>query len=369
MKRFISLYAAALAVIFLISAVPASGQEQLTLGTVTIDPGHGGHDPGCISADGKTREKDITLDIALRLKRLMTEKHPSVKIVMTRETDVFIPLEDRAKISNSAHSDLFISIHVNAARTNQAKGYSIHCLGQSRRGNDLFGGNLDLVKRENSVILLEEDHETKYEGFNPDDPESYIIFSLIQNAHLGHSLMFADDVAKSMAATGPIRHNRGISQDPFWVLWRTASPSALIEVGFMSNASDLEKIRDPQAREEIAISILNAFTTFKGRFEAGSATGAPATAEPSDSVTTPVAAVEKVIYGTQVLASARKIHPGDPFFQGYTPYEIKVGNLYRYLLGASPDIEKAKDMNKEIKLKFPDSYMIKFEDGKSTMLK
>ena len=265
MRRILSIFAAVLAMMF---PVHSAAQCPVVLGTVTLDAGHGGHDPGCVSADQKTLEKDVALDIVLRLNRMLKDAYKEeLNVVLTRDKDVFIPLEDRAKISNAANSDLFISVHVNAAGSNKANGFSVHCLGQSQRGNDLFGGNLELVKRENSVILLEEDHEAKYEGFNPDDPESYIFFSLIQNAHLGHSLQFADEVSRSMAASSPIRNNRGISQDPFWVLWRTASPAVLIEVGFMSNPGDLERLRTEQGREQIAKCIFTAFKNFKKTYD------------------------------------------------------------------------------------------------------
>ena len=261
----------AVAAILTAFSINAGAQgTSLSLNTVTIDAGHGGHDPGCVSADKKTQEKDIALDISKRLYRMLGDEYPELKLVMTRDKDVFVPLEDRAKIANSAHSDLFICIHVNAAQSKNAHGFSVHVLGESRRGNDLFGGNLELVKRENSVILLEDDHEARYEGFNPNDPESYILFSLIQNTNLVQSLQFADEVSRSMAATSPVRNNRGISQDPFWVLWRTACPAVLIEVGFMSNASDLEKIRTESGREQIARCIFNAFKSFKAKYDSSS---------------------------------------------------------------------------------------------------
>lgn len=266
MKRLIPVLVLFLAVF----ATTAKAQNGLTLRTVTLDAGHGGNDPGCISADGRTKEKDVALDVVKRLNRMLKEYYSDLNVVLTRSKDVFVPLEDRAKISNSANSDLFISVHVNAAASSRAQGFSIHCLGQSQRGNDLLGGNLELVKRENSVILLEEDHEARYEGFDPDDPESYIFFSLIQNAHLGHSLQFADEVARSMAAGSPIRNNRGVWQDPFWVLWRTASPAVLIEIGFMSNPSDLEKLRTEEGREKIAACIFNAFKKFKQNYDSSS---------------------------------------------------------------------------------------------------
>ena len=371
MRRLLPVFAALL-MAFQINA-NAQG-TSLSLNTVTIDPGHGGHDPGCVSADGKTLEKDIALDIAKRFYRMLGEEYPDLKRVMTRDRDVFIPLEDRAKISNSAHSDLFISIHVNAAHSSAARGFSIHVLGESRRGNDLLGGNLELVKRENSVILLEDDYETRYEGFNPNDTESYIFFSLIQNAHLGHSLEFADEVARSMAADSPIRNNRGISQDPFWVLWRTASPAVLIEVGFMSNPSDLEKMRTESGREQIARCIFNAFKSFKKSFDKSS------TVAPKEEMVQDAREVKEVpevqevkemeessvIYGTQVLATSRKLSANDRFFEGYTPLELKTATLYRYVIGTSASLEEAKRLNSVIKEKFPDSYLVKVEKGNAT---
>ena len=364
MRHFLPVCAALLTAI----SINLNAQStSLSLNTVTIDPGHGGHDPGCVSADGKTQEKDIALDIAKRFNRMLAEEYPDLKRVMTRDKDVFIPLEDRAKISNSAHSDLFISIHVNAARSSAAHGFSIHVLGESRQGNDLFGGNLELVKRENSVILLEDDHETRYEGFNPSDPESYIFFSLIQNAHLGHSLEFADEVARSMAAGSPVRHSRGISQDPFWVLWRTASPAVLIEVGFMSNPSDLEKIRSESGREQIARCIFNAFKSFKQKYDK-----AVPSAVISDEATTVISdeveKSQKIVYGTQVLATSRKLSATDPFFAGYTPIELRTSTLYRYIIGTASSLDEAKRLNADIKKKFPDSYLVKVENGNATRI-
>ena len=220
--------------------VPTSAQV-LKLKTVVIDPGHGGRDAGCVSRDNKTYEKTVTLDVAKRLEQKIKAAYPDVKVIMTRSTDKFVELENRAVIANKADANLFISIHVNSigGKATSANGFSVHVLGQSaKKGNDLFSKNLDLVKRENSVIMMEDDYKTKYQGFDPSDPQSYIIFSLMQNAHLSQSLAFAEDVADALA-NGPIKRSRGVSQDPFWVLWRTAMPSVLIEVGFMSNPNDL----------------------------------------------------------------------------------------------------------------------------------
>ena len=210
----------------LASIMPAGADaSDLKLTTVVIDPGHGGHDAGCISKDRKTYEKNLTLDISQRLARKIREAYPDVKVILTRNEDRYVTLSGRADIANNAGADLFISIHINAQeKGTSANGYSIHCLGQSaNEGNDLFSKNLELCKRENSVILLEDDYQTKYQGFDPSDPQSYIFFSLMQNAHLEHSLLFAEDVAQAMKG-GPIVRSRGVSQDPFWELVRRAGP-------------------------------------------------------------------------------------------------------------------------------------------------
>ena len=275
MKRFIRPVLALTAALLAASIVPerAAGQDRLKLSTIVIDPGHGGHDPGCISADKKTREKNVALDISQRLARKIGESLPGVKVVLTRSDDTFVTLSGRADIANDLGADLFISIHVNAqAKGTTASGYSIHCLGQSsREGNDLFSKNLELCKRENSVILLEDDYQTRYQGFDPSDPQSYILFSLMQNAHLEHSLAFAEDVANAMKG-GPISRSRGVSQDPFWVLWRTTMPAVLVEVGFMTNPNDLKALCSPDDRDKIAENLLKAVKTFKKRYDNSTAT-------------------------------------------------------------------------------------------------
>ena len=373
---------AVLAVLLAASIVPeqASAQDRLKLSTIVIDPGHGGHDPGCISADKKTREKNVALDIAQRLSRKIGESLPGVKTVLTRSDDTFVTLSGRADIANDLGADLFISIHVNAqAKGTSANGYSIHCLGQSsREGNDLFSKNLDLIKRENSVILLEDDYKTRYQGFDPSDPQSYILFSLVQNAHLEHSLVFAEDVANAMKG-GPIPHNRGVSQDPFWVLWRTTMPAVLVEVGFMTNANDLKALRSPEDRDKIAENLLKAIKTFKKRYD-----NSMSTSSAPESATKPEAAPETkpaaqpdpkpetgkvsepagVVYGVQVLATSKKMKPTDAFFKGYTPVEVRSGKLYKYILVAGEDLAAVRKKKKELDKKFPGCFLVS-KDGET----
>ena len=378
MKSLFRLALVLWAVILSASIVPygAFAQDRLKLSTIVIDPGHGGNDPGCISLDKKTREKDIALDIAKRLEKKIHESLPGVKVVLTRSNDTFVTLSGRADIANDINADLFISVHVNAqAKGTSASGYSIHCLGQSsREGNDLFSKNLELCKRENSVILLEDDYKTRYQGFDPSDPQSYILFSLMQNAHLEHSLTFAEDVANAMKG-GPISRSRGVSQDPFWVLWRTTMPSVLVEVGFMTNPNDLQTMRSPEGRDKIAANLLKAVQTFKKRYDNSTATTtASQKADKADVASAPetkeepvAPAIEAVpetsgtVYGVQVLATSKKMKSTDPFFKGYTPTEVIAGKLYKYIIVVGGDLADARKKKRELDQKFPGCFLVSKE--------
>jgi N-acetylmuramoyl-L-alanine amidase len=373
MKRLLRPVLTLAAVLVAASIVPerANGQDRLKLSTIVIDPGHGGSDPGCISADKKTQEKAVALDISKRLARKIGESLPGVKAVLTRDSDKFVTLSGRADVANDIGADLFISIHVNAqAKGTSANGYSIHCLGQSsREGNDLFSKNLELCKRENSVILLEDDYQTRYQGFDPSDPQSYILFSLMQNAHLEHSLVFAEDVANAMQG-GPVTRNRGVSQDPFWVLWRTTMPAVLVEVGFITNANDLKVLRSAEDRDRIANNLLKAIQAFKKRYDSSTSTTpapepAPAAkagtgeakpaAEPAPAK---VAEPAGVVYGVQVLATTKKMKAKDPFFKGYNPLEVKNGKLYKYILVPGEDLSAVRKKKRELDSKFPGCFLV-----------
>lgn len=378
MKPFFRYIVAFSAVFFLAIPMPAQkNTADIRLKTVVIDPGHGGKDAGCISRDKKTYEKNITLDIGKRLAQKISAAYPDVEVKMTRTEDVFVELENRAVFANKAGADLFISIHVNSVeKGTSANGYSIHCLGQSaRKGNDLYSKNLDLVKRENSVIMLEDNYETTYQGFDPNDPQSSIIFSLMQNAHLGNSLLFAEDVAQAMGST-PIKHSRGVSQDPFWVLWRTTMPSVLVEVGFITNPEDLATMRSEKGRDGIAANLFKAFQSFKTRYDRSMTVEkegeGPASAHQTGQEETPVKPEtpeepqDGPIYGVQVLATTRKMDEKDPFFAGYKPVVIQSGRMYKYVIIPSRSLKEVKEKYKKIQSRFPDNFIVKIEDGKTT---
>ena len=379
MKPHLPSIAAAFAgLLSLATPVPAQAQENaVRVRTVVIDPGHGGHDAGCISRDKKTYEKTIALDIADRLAGKIRKAHPDVKALMTRSDDRYIPLDERAGFANNHDADLFISVHINAQDGGtSAHGYSIHCLGQSsRKGNDLFSKNLELCKRENSVILLEDDYTTKYQGFDPNDPQSYILFNLIQNSNLERSLIFAGEVDAAMREESSITYSRGVSQDPFLVLWRTTMPAVLVECGFMSNPSDLATLRTPEGRDAIAQAVADAFTNYKKKYDGAAARKeeAAATGTADAPATTPAPAPETVrkdgvLYGTQVLATGKTMSPKDPFFAGYVPVEIKGTRLNKYVIGHSTDEAEARRLNKDIRKKFEDSFLVRIEGDSVTRI-
>lgn len=365
---------------FFLPVMLGAQDGRLGLNTVVIDPGHGGNDPGCISKDRKTKEKDLTLDISKRLAGKIRAEYPEMKVLQTRNTDVFIPLVQRAQIANSAHANLFISIHINATTGTAANGYSVHVLGQSsKKGRDLYSNNFNECARENSVILLEDDYSTNYQGFDPNDPESSILFSLMQNAYLEQSLMFADDVNRALKP-GPFRTSRGVHQDPFLVLWKTAMPSVLIECGFISNLNDLSTLRSAAKLDEIAEGIFKAFKQFKTDYDrslnvaipqsAQTSSAKPSEPEASKASETPTAEEARATsdgpwFGTQILALSRRLSDDDPAFHGQKVTAVRDGNIYRYIAGCSADRKEALAESRVLKKTFPDSFLVRVDqDGK-----
>lgn len=374
----------------LFSVLHAPAQESsLSLSTVVIDAGHGGKDAGAVSKDNRTFEKNLVLDIANRLSDRIRNEYPSVKVVQTRSTDEFIELRERAAIANRAGANLFISVHVNSNRNTAPNGFSVHILGQSSdKDRDLFAYNMDVVRRENSVILLEDDYKTNYQGFNPSDPESYIFMQLMQNAYLEQSLLFASMVSQHLEG-GPIRANRGISQNPFYVLWKTAMPSVLVELGFISNSEDLSQLRQEKCRAQLADRLFDAFAEYKQQYDRSLNTGkteekpAPETkAVPEEKAEAPRTAPKEpeapaavaqtpsdVLYGTQIFATSRMLPDNDPRFLGWKPVVIQLGSLYKYIIGVSASPDEARRNNVAIKAEYPGSFMVSISDGSTTRFK
>ena len=216
--------------------------------TVVIDAGHGGKDPGAISANKKIYEKNVTLAVALMVGESIQEKHPEVKVLYTRKTDKFVGLNDRARMANKANADLFISIHTNAANNRSAKGAETYTLGVEEERTEK---NLDIAKRENGVILLEENHEKQYANFNPNSPESYIIFEFIQSEYVKESIHMAQYVQENLTSDAN-RHDRGVRQAGFLVLNATTMPSILIELGYISHTEEAKYLASSSGQKKMS---------------------------------------------------------------------------------------------------------------------
>lgn len=356
------------------AAAQTAGQTKPRLNTVVIDPGHGGKDAGCVSKDGRTYEKNLTLSIAKQLGQKIKEEYPEVKVYYTRLTDRYITLNERADIANRNHADLFISIHINANTSTSPSGFSAHIFGRSSgKDSDLFRGNMELCRRENSVILLEDDYSTNYQGFDPEDPESFIFFNLMQNAFYEQSLLFAGDVIESLSG-GPIAKNRGVSQDPFFVLWKTSMPSVLLELGFISNAADLKVLNSEKGRSQIASRLFTAFRKFKTKYDSSldysSTSIAPAGAVSGKE---PAAAgmhtlSHGLMYGIQIMATSRDLPEDDRSFKGYKALEVKSGDIYKYIVEVSSSEQEPRAALKAVGRKFPGAFLVKIEDGKVSRL-
>jgi len=391
-----------LAVMILSSAaLEAQNKQDLKLKTVVLDAGHGGTDAGAVSKDGKTKEKDLTLAISKRVGAKIVAAYPDVKVVYTRPEDKFVTLQDRADIANRNQANLFISIHINAFTSTTPDGYSSHILGESSKKNtDLFAYNMNVCKRENSVILLEDDYTTKYQGFDPNDPESFIFFHLMQNAFYEQSLLFAADVQAEMGKNSGFTSDRGIHQDPFFVLWKTTMPSVLIENGFISNAKDLAILRTEEGIENISESIFRAFSKFKARYDGSTDFSkmtstqnpvqlpppartapkdstvqvpppprAPKQEEPKPQAKEPAAEDTTVKYGIQVVVSSKVLADDDPFFCGFPATRHPAGMINKYMVYEQASEEEVRKVWPEVKKKFPDSFVVRIEGKSITIAK
>lgn len=258
--------------------------------TVVIDAGHGGNDPGAIGRRGK--EKNINLSVALKLGRLIRQNCPDTRVVYTRERDVFVPLHRRAEIANDAKADLFISIHTNsvASRNRSVSGTETYTLGLHRTQE-----NLEVAKKENAVILIEDDYKQRYAGFNPNSSESYIIFEFLQDKNMAQSVSFATSVQKCFRNAN--RTDKGVHQAGFLVLRATSMPSVLIELGYITNPTEEAYLMSEQGSSTLAKSIYRAFLNYKG----GKVSSAQLAAEPE---TMPTPAEEETAAAPQPQAQA-----------------------------------------------------------------
>ena len=356
-----------------------SGSAEAKDFVVVIDAGHGGHDPGAIGKISK--EKNINLNVALKLGKQIQKNCPDVKVVYTRTRDVFIPLNRRAEIANDAKADLFISIHTNAlAKNRTAKGASTWTLGLAKSD-----ANLEVAKRENSVILYESDYKTRYAGFNPNSAESYIIFEFMQDKYMSQSVHLASLVQKHFRNTCR-RVDRGVHQAGFLVLKASAMPSILVELGFISTPEEERYLNTESGTTTLANGIFRAFLTYKREQEIrlnGSSqtilpedipqpeeekeTAPPTGTTPKTEEKTVAAQTEDSgpVFKIQILTSSRPLGKNDKRLKGLKNVDYyQEGGLYKYTYGASSDYNKVLRTKRSITAQFKDAFIIAFKNGK-----
>mgnify|MGYP002329761588 FL=1 len=340
---------------------------------VVIDAGHGGHDPGAIGKISK--EKNINLNVALKVGNLIKNNCDDVKVIYTRSKDVFIPLDRRAEIANNAKADLFISIHTNALANNRtAKGASTWTLGLAKSD-----ANLEVAKRENSVILYESDYQTRYAGFNPNSAESYIIFEFMQDKYMEQSVHLASLMQKQFRHTCK-RLDRGVHQAGFLVLKASAMPSILIELGFISTPEEERYLNSETGATTMAKGIYHAFLNYKREHEIR-LTGVSKTVIPTEQKEQDIekendrpVTVQKVAesatndneitFKIQILTSSKPLAKNDKRLKGLKGVDYyKEKGIYKYTYGASGDYNRVLRTKRTITAQFKDAFIIAFRNG------
>lgn len=257
MKKIATIFFIALTVV-LCSAVKVEKKSR-KVKKIVIDAGHGGKDIGCKGK--RVKEAEIALKVALNLGEIIKENLPDVKVIYTRDKDEFIELHDRAGIANKNNADLFVSIHCNSAPSLTISGSETYTMGLHTSE-----GNLDVAKRENSVILAEENYKENYGGYDPNSPISHIMLANFQSAYLNRSLKFASYVEDEFKENLK-RNSRGVKQAGFLVLWKTTMPSSLIEIGYLTNNDDEKFLKEEENQKNVANSIFHAFKKYKENIE------------------------------------------------------------------------------------------------------
>lgn len=400
MNKTSFLYINLLFVLFFLFPVVVQAKDKTF--TVVIDAGHGGKDPG---ARGTViNEKEINLSVTLKLGALISDNNEDVRVIYTRKTDRFIELDERANIANRNKADLFISIHTNSVkRGNAVQGTETYTLGLARSDE-----NLEVAMRENSAILLEDNYLQKYEGFDPNSSESYIIFEFMQNKHMEQSISLASEVQKSFVSNS--RTNRGVRQAGFLVLRKTSMPSILVELGYISNREEERFMKSSEGQNKLAGALYLAFVKYKKEYDRkqGALSGSKVvvsdipiqTLEPesqeiqiSDTSSAPVGSEEyilqqkkkkqakkttvsspvqmntntqgKVIYKIQILTSDKKLSSGSRLFKGYKDIDYFVERgVYKYTYGETTDFDSIRKLRRTIAKNFKDAFIVAFKDGK-----
>lgn len=336
----------------------AKGKEFV----VVIDAGHGGRDPGAVGR--VAQEKNINLNVALALGNLISANCPDVKVLYTRKSDVFVSLERRARIANNANADLFISIHTNALPKGKiARGAETYTLGMARADD-----NLEVAKRENSVILVEENYEERYAGFNPNSAESYIIFELMQDKYMEQSVSFAKMIQGEFKTTAK-RLDKGVHQAGFLVLRATSMPSVLVELGYISTPDEEKYLNSKAGVAALSKSLYNAFGAYKERqTDVKDASQLVLREEQPKQASAKKnmvreEAVQVPVFKVQILTSDKKMAVKSPKLKGVEADCYQEGGLYKYTYGETTDYNKIVKIRKEIGVKFKDAFIVAFCNG------
>ena len=356
---------------------------------VVIDAGHGGKDPG--ARGSVVNEKVINLNVALKLGRMIEREMKDVKVVYTRSTDRFVELTERAAIANRGKADLFISIHTNSVKKGSSvRGTETYTLGLARSDE-----NLAVAMRENSAILLEDNYLQRYEGFDPNSSESYIIFELMQNKHMEQSISLASDIQNAFSSSG--RVDRGVRQAGFLVLRETSMPSVLVELGYISNRNEEQFMNSSKGQDLLARSLYKAFANYKRNFDLRSGKPVAAvvmepemeedplevTEEQTDRKAPPGSEADilsrkreaqkesaseqssgKTVYKVQFLTSETKLSKNSKRLKGYKDAEYYVEDgIYKYTYGSTTSFSEINRIRRAMLKDFKDAFVISFKDG------
>ncbi len=322
---------------------------------VVLDAGHGGGDPGNIG--NGYREKNIALKVVLAVGKVLESK-PNIKVVYTRKKDVFIELDERARIANKANADLFVSIHCNS-HSSQAYGTETFVLGTASNQR-----NFEVAKTENQVIFLEDDYEKKYAGFDPNSPESFLATSIVQEEYIDQSIQLANIIEKNFIHKIK-RKSRGVKQANFIVIHQTAMPSVLVELGFLTNNKEGPYLNSKKGQAEVAKSIITAILEYKKSLDENLGDDV-LISETSTTLTNS----KDIIFKVQIAASSKALETKSSNFKGLNHLSrLKEGSLYKYFYGADTSYQKAKQLEEQAKATgYTSSFIVAFKNGKKIPL-
>ncbi len=327
---------------------------------IVIDAGHGGKDPGALGSF--SAEKNITLAIALKTGNLIEQNIKNVKVIYTRKSDTFVEVRDRAVIANKNNADLFISIHVNWAKSKTIHGTETFVMGLAKDQE-----NLDVAMKENEVILLENDYSTKYEGFDPKSPESYVMFTLMQNIFQEQSTGIASKIQAQYKDKSD-RLDRGVKQAGFWVLFMTTMPSVLTETGFITQPAEEKFLNSSSGQDELASSIYRACREYIDEIDSRSSKFPVKREEPepvAENTATQAVSSGEVVFMVQITSASSKIELKPENFNGLkNVIEINSRDQLKYATGSFTDYMAAANYRKELEPLYPDAFVIAVKDNK-----